>query len=352
MILKRRSHRTTGILVAGATLVMAAGALSVAMATTGGATIVSPPKVYYLALGDSLGAGYQPTFTTACPVPPITGCTTQGYVNDLYKVYKKSINDASNVLKLENLSCPGESSATMISGGICTYATKTNPSLTNQLQAAETFIANNPVAFVTIDMGANDVDGCAGYVTHNPPDPNYAADVPACVLSGATNATYGVNADGIAGIDTNMPTILAGLQNAIATSTKSQGARIYGMNYYDPFLALYLEAAYTGPSGFAEQSTALAGQLNSHLAADYAAASPPIPVADVAGRFQTDDASFHAASYTPVLDLLFTSPLLPNNVQDICAWTWECTTQENIHANATGYAAMAVAFEQVMGYLP
>ena len=345
MIWKRRPYRMIGI---GLTAAMLASGLGVALAGTGQAVILTGPPVYYLALGDSLAAGYQPTSTSGCPVKPVTGCTTQGYVWDVFKYYKKAITDTANTLKLKNLACPGESTATMITGGICDYATKTAPSLTNQLAAAENFIENNDVAFITIDIGANDVDGCAGYVTHSPSDPNYATDVPACVTSGATNATYGVSADGIAGINTNLPTVLSGLQAAEAASTKSVGAPIYAMNYYDPFLALYLEPAYTGPTGFAEQSTTLAGTLNSALASDYAAAS--VPVADVQSIFKTTDANVHAATYSPTLDAVF--PNLPTNVASICGWTWECTTYQNIHANATGYAAIGTAFQQVMGYLP
>lgn len=349
MIWRRRPYRMIGI---GLTAAMVASGLGVALAGTGQA-ITTPPPVYYLALGDSLAAGYQPTSTSGCPVPPVTGCTTQGYVYDIYKNYKKAINDSVNVLKLKNLACPGETTGTMITGGICTYATKTAPSLADQLDAAEAFIENNPVAFVTIDIGANDVDGCANYILHNPPDPNYATDVANCVENGATNATYGVNADGIPGINTNLATILSGLESAEAASTKSVGAPIYAMNYYDPFLALYLDtsvAGASGPTGFGEQSTTLAGDLNSALASDYSAATTPVPVADVQGIFRTTDTSAHIGNYTSTLDTLF--PNLPLNVESICAWTWECTTFQNIHANATGYATIATAFEQVMGYLP
>lgn len=349
MTSKRRPRRMIGLAL---TATMMASGLGVALAGTGQATIVVVPKVYYLALGDSLAGGYQPTSTTACFAKPATGCTSQGYVNDIYKVYKKSINDTTNVLKLENLGCPGETTGTMINGGICNYAAKATPSITTQLAYAEWFIENNPVAFITIDIGANDIDGCANYVLASTPDPNYATDVPNCVENGAVDPTYGVNADGIAGINTNLATIMSGLESAEAASTKSNGTPIYAMTYYDPFLALYLEPAFSGPTGFAQQSTALAGSLNSALTSDYTAYTSPGPVtmADVQGIFKTTDTATHIANYTSALDTFF--PNLPMNVESICGWTWECTTYENIHANATGYQAIADAFLQVMGYLP
>jgi hypothetical protein len=320
-----------------------------------------PPAPYYLSLGDSLSVGYQPNSTSACPnSTSIKGCTTQGYTNDLYKNYKKRIKG----LKAKELGCPGETSSTMIGGGICTYADG------NQLAQAENFIEHNDVAFITIDIGANDVDLCADYVLSKnsatgEPDPDYATDVDNCVNNGVTPETvgadgypasdYGVSSStgGIAGINTNLPTILSGLENAETSSALSKGAAIYGMSYYDPFLALYLLSAYTGPSGFAEQSTSLATSLNSALSSDYAGASGPgqVTVADVQDLFKTTDGS-SPSTYTPVNPNAYTLSTDPVNVLSVCAWTWECSIYENIHANKSGYAAIATSFEEVMGYLP
>jgi lysophospholipase L1-like esterase len=102
----------------------------------------SPSPVYYLALGDSLAYGYQPTHVTG-----------QGYVDDLYT----SLHNADSRVVLENLGCPGETSGTMLSGGVCPFA-----GAPNQMDAAVAFLRAHPgrVKLITIDIGANDVDGC------------------------------------------------------------------------------------------------------------------------------------------------------------------------------------------------
>jgi lysophospholipase L1-like esterase len=63
-------------------------------------------KQYYLALGDSLAFGVQPN-----------GDFTHGYVTDLFKaLHQEGVKD-----KL-NLGCPGETSGSLINGGICSYS--------------------------------------------------------------------------------------------------------------------------------------------------------------------------------------------------------------------------------------
>src|SRR5437660_9325265 len=64
------------------------------------ATLVGP-KTFYLALGDSLGLGFQPN-----------GDNNHGYADDFF------VNLQSHGAKsLENLSCSGETTITMINGG-------------------------------------------------------------------------------------------------------------------------------------------------------------------------------------------------------------------------------------------
>ncbi|HMK63597.1 MAG TPA: hypothetical protein VK386_08255, partial [Acidimicrobiales bacterium] len=128
---------------------LVAGAM-VATATAGVAAAAhhpssKPPKIYYLALGDSLSVGWQPS-----SAHPSGSETTQGYTNDLDKFYKKVIKG----LQYEDIGCPGETTSTMIHGG-CDGGTVYSDG--NQLAQAESFIEHNKVAFVTIDIGANDV---------------------------------------------------------------------------------------------------------------------------------------------------------------------------------------------------
>ena len=179
----------------------------------------SPPTTYYVALGDSLSTG---------------GGATPGhsYVDNVY-AHEESIIPG---LQVKNLGCAGDSTTRMIHGGLCSdYTTG------NQLGDAEAFLASHvgEVKFVTIDVGGDDVDGCA---------PN-----------GVINETCVQK--GLQAVATNMQTILAGLRTA------GGNVPIVGMVYYDPWLAFYLK----GGSGqqAATASLSLLHQLNSELRSAY-----------------------------------------------------------------------------------
>jgi lysophospholipase L1-like esterase len=248
-----------------------------------------PRPDYYLALGDSLAYGYQPTHVTG-----------QGYVDDLYA----SLHNADSRLVLENLGCPGETSSTMLSGGVCPFT-----GASNQMDAAVTFLRDHPgrVKLITIDIGANDVDGC--------------------LSSGSINVTC-IN-NGLTAIATNLAQITVQLRRA------APYAQIVGMNYYDPFLAAYLSGP-TGPA-LAQQSATLSDTLNQELANLYSLVDAR--VADVAGAFSTDDFN--------TMVTLAPGVTVPLNVARICQWTWMCTVPPgpDIHANQAGYAVIAQAFE-------
>ena len=180
-----------------------------------GAGASSPPTTYYVALGDSLSTG---------------GGATPGnsYVDDIY-AHEESLVPG---LQLENLGCAGNSTTKMIHGGNCT-----NYTTGNQLGDAEAFLGSHvgAVKFVTIDIGEDDVNGCApsGVINNT------------CVQTGLQAAV------------TNMQTILGGLRAA------GGNVPMVGMVYYDPWLAFYLK----GPSGqqAAIASLGLLHQLNSEL---------------------------------------------------------------------------------------
>ena len=98
------------------------------------------PASYYVALGDSLAAGYQPD--------PAIG-RDQGYVGRVHRALGRG-------LKLENLGCDGATTTTLLSGGGgCTYG-----AASSQLVAAERFLRRNrhQIRVVTIDIGGNDVE--------------------------------------------------------------------------------------------------------------------------------------------------------------------------------------------------
>ena len=70
-----------------------------------------PPATYYLALGDSLAQGVQPN------AAGVSVMTRDGYPDQVYA----SLHASRPGLKLVKLGCPGETTASMINGGICRY---------------------------------------------------------------------------------------------------------------------------------------------------------------------------------------------------------------------------------------
>jgi lysophospholipase L1-like esterase len=255
----------------------------------------SAQTAYYLYLGDSLAQGVQPQVPSGTNAP-----TNQGYVDDLYAQLLARMPR----LQLAKLGCPGETTGTMINGGTCPYA------LGAQLAQAADFLVTHDVLLVTIDIGANNIDGC---VTGGAPNPS-------CV------------ANGVAAAAKDLPVIMQVLRWASPT------VPIVGMNYYDPFLAAWL----LGPSGraLANASVALAQSFNATLGRTYAEFSAP--VADVEGAFMTPHGDALPGTGVPV------------NTAVICAWTWMCAPSPvgpNIHANTNGYFVIAAAFVARIGPL-
>ena len=277
-----RSPRT--LLSLAAALVAVAAALIVPISQSGAAT-----PHYYVSLGDSLSRGYMPG----------AGDTNQGYADDLYARLK--LSDPS--LQLVKLGCSGETTTTMIDGGKCTDR---YPLGTSQLDVAEQFLKDHygQVTYLTLDIGANDVAGCAegGSIDY------------ACVAAGTTSIT------------TNLQTILDGITAADGKLPKS-----IGMNYYDPFLANWL----SGTSGqlVAAASVTLLVTINAVETLEYG--EHGFRTADVQTAFHSGDFGHprFVAGYGK----------LPRNVADICQFTYMCS-QNNIHPTVQGYRIIANAF--------
>jgi lysophospholipase L1-like esterase len=239
---------------------------------------------WYLALGDSLAAGYQPGQGDD---------PTGGYVGHVRDALQQSAAKTS----LVNLACSGETSASMIEGGRCAYDEG------SQLAQAVEFLHAHArfTRLVTIDIGANDVARCGAQGLP-----------PACVQGG------------LASVAANLPVILGRLRAA------APGVQVVVLNYYDPFLAAWL----TGPAGqaLAQQSVALLGTLNAIIAGATGAVGGS--VADVASDFHSTDFS--------LVDVPSLGGLVPRNVATVCALTWMCQ-RGDIHANDDGYAVLAAA---------
>jgi lysophospholipase L1-like esterase len=274
-------------------------AVAAACAACSAPAPADPPVVsYYLALGDSLSRGVQPD------AAGVGVETAQGYPDLVYA----QLSRAHPGLKLVQLGCPGETTVTMLHGGICRYPGG------SQLAAAVTFLRahRGQVPLLTIDIGANDPEACGS-----------ASDL----------AKLASCADQIPATAARLAAILASLRAAAGP-----GVRIVGMSYYLPALAQWRQ----GMLGqvVARVSARLAAVFNALLDSTYAQAGAD--VADVFGAFDTSD--FGDPLVVPGIGSL------PRNVARICEWTWECAPPPrgpNQHANPAGYHVIANAFLQV-----
>jgi lysophospholipase L1-like esterase len=268
---------------------------SASPATHGSARHGPPPASYYLALGDSLSQGVQPNSTGASVE------TRNGYANQLYAVLRKRAPG----LRLTDLGCPGETTATMIHGGICSYHGG------SQLAAAVRFLRahRGHVSLITVDIGANDPDSC---MTKSNP-----AELVPC---------FG---KAVVGASTNLTKIMTALRSAAGR------ARIIGMTYYLPELAEWRSGLFgEALARVAELAAVGYNNVLTRVYQDFGA-----HVANVFSAFHTTD--FGNDVTVPGYGRL------PRNVAAICRWTWQCAGPPrgpNQHANQAGYAVIAHAF--------
>jgi lysophospholipase L1-like esterase len=290
--------------------VTAAVLCAVAAALPGVAAAKTAPPHYYLALGDSLSQGMQPDLNGT------TLDTNQGYANDLLALERKHIHN----LKLVQLGCGGDTTTSMLTGQGNNAAAKLlhcDRQGGSQEAAAEHFLKTHhrkgQVPLITVDIGANDVDGCAT-----------AADVISCVNSGLNT------------ISTNLPKILAGLKKAAP-----KGTTFAGMTLYNPVLGGFFSPAGTATHTLALASTALLTEVNKDLT-----------TADTNGGFLTADVADAFKSYDSTDTVSWQGQQIPVNVATLCSWTWACQTPPsgpNIHANKNGYQVIANAFAAAIG---
>jgi hypothetical protein len=228
--------------------------------------------------------------------------TPQGYANQIYAAL---LSDHPG-LRLVKLGCPGETTSTMIHGGICSYRGG------SQLAAAVAFLrAHRGHTFlVTIDIGANDPEDCGGKSGLSQITGCYVTDIPGAV--------------------SNLGTIMSSLRRAAGG-----GVSIVGMSYYLPALAEWRDG-FPGEE-IARLIARLATSYNNLL--DHVYGQYDAPVANVFGAFDTSN--FGDPMAVPGIGTV------PRNVALLCRWTWECAAPPrgpNQHANQAGYAVIARAF--------
>lgn len=253
-----------------------------------GSTPASDPAVNYLALGDSLTVGYQPSHGED---------RTGGFVAAVLQDWRCRHPSA----QLTNIACIGESTTAAISGAGsgCSY-----PEGSQLAAALASLHKSGGTGLITLTLGTGDVFGC----THGGINQS-------CV------------ADGLHTLDANLTSIITQLRAA------APSARIVVLTCYNPLLATYAgdpDTPSTEPPKVASptdaaQSTVMFDQLNRTLAE--VATKTGARTADVSGAYAATD-----TTGTP----------LPVNVQRLCDWTWLCRVGDT-HPNDAGYAAMARA---------
>ena len=252
--------------------------------------------------------------------PDVNGTTrdtNQGYANDLLAIERRHIHN----LKLVQLGCGGDTTTSMLTGKGNSAAAKIlhcDRRGGSQEAAAEHFLKTHhrkgEVPLITVDIGANDVDGCAT-----------ATDVISCANSGLNT------------ISTNLPKILAGLKKAAP-----EGHHILR---HDPQQPRPLRLHQPGPDG------------DTHARARVHAPPQPevnkdLTTADTNGGFLTADVANAFKSYDSTDTVSSQGQQIPVNVATLCSWTWACQTPPsgpNIHANKNGYQVIANAFAAAIG---
>ena len=229
--------------ITGAGILLSAAAAMTLTAALTGLSIAAPDSPaasdtravhYYVSLGDSLAASYQPN-----------GDFTHGYAEQLFADLKAH----DPTLRLVKLGCGGETTARMIFDNSCGYPHG------SQLAEAVSFLHAHRqfVRLVTLDIGGNDVLLCVFYRDQ-----------------GCLDAA-------LPSVATNLATIVSTLREAAGPDVP-----IVGMNYYDPFLAFW----FSDPTA-ARITEQMVVQVNDVLGSAYSTASDP--VADVETAFSTTD---------------------------------------------------------------
>ena len=245
------------------------------------------PKANYLALGDSLGLGFQPN-----------GDNNHGYADDFF-----SNLQSHGTTTLENLSCSGETTITMINGGCIDKLQNKVAYAGSQLQAAVNFINGHKgqVSPVTLDIGADN------FLLKNDVNTNNA---PNCTLASSFNSD-------LARMDSDLTnTILPQLTAALTVNGQRTGDLIIP-NYYDP------------EQNLCPNLVSVSQEINQHIAND-------------------------ASSFGVIMVDIFTAfggPATPNPNIPILTWIGSgFPLALAIHPRSVGYQLMATTIEQTVGY--
>lgn len=254
--------------------------------------------VAYLALGDSLAQGVQRRDGTVAT-------SREGYPDQL----AARLREAGTPVRLSRIGCSGATVGSLLDGGRdCTPAAPAPPpyenrdAATSQLAYAESYLRRrgDRPTLVTIDIGANDLVGCAGV------DP---ARVRSCF------------ADGLPTVRTRLREVARRLRDAAGPQTV-----LAAMTYYDPAVALVRQPlAEEAARAFHD---VVRRRANPTIRRTFAAEG--FVVARVDRAFGSDGAATDEA------------------VATACRLTRLCEPGADFHPTAEGYGVVADAFLEVV----
>lgn len=267
----------------------------------------APKHQFYVSIGDSYAAGYQPTASrkghttrNGFAYQAVTLARAKGYD---YTLVNFACAGATTSSVLTRPGCPAE----LLGPGAASYAPRT------QVGAAEAFLAahRGQVGLVTVSIGGNDVTRCG-----------LAADPVSC-LTGALRT-----------VSTNLRTLLTGLRQAAGAQT-----RIVGITYPDVLLGNALSKDPKLQSTAKLSTFAFQALINPALDSAYTAAG---------GRFVDVTAATGAYGSMTARTTLPPYGSIPVPVARICTLTFYCQFQD-IHPRTPGYGLIA---RLVTGTLP
>ena len=287
-------HALLGLGALGLATPVAAAGSAFGVAKAGAATPAA--TTYYVAVGASESLGVQPTAAS-----PRGARTDDGYANALLAIERSHWPG----LHLVHFGCPGiTAQEALTGGGRCRFGAG------SEVAAAVDFIRDNPgrTVLATVDLGFNDLSPCLGRGTIDA----------SCVAAGLERVSRAV------------PVVLRELRAA-----GGPRLQIVGLLHNDPYLAAYLQGARG--RRFSEAALSVMERLNGVLRAVYARAGAL--VANVPARFSLGSSS---------PPLLRGRGRVPPDVVKVCTLSWMCA-RHNIHLNAAGYRAVAVAIAAALG---
>ncbi len=269
--------------------------------------VLGAGKKFYVSIGDSYAAGYQPI-----PGRKFGHITTAGFA---YRVAATG-SVAGKRLQLVNFGCAGATTTSVLEATGCpaillgpgapSYPTQT------QAAAAVSFIKahRSDIGLVTISISGNDVTKCGL-------DPNPTA----CL----TQALVTVKA--------NLRTLLTELRAATGSSVP-----IVGITYPDVLLGGYVSGNAKAKSIVPISVTAFKALINPALKAEYDRASATFV-----------DVTAATGAYIPLTQTTSQRPYgtVPVAVAKVCQLTWYCQLKD-IHPHDSGYQLIADLIDRVL----